>query len=458
MHMKNTHRLGFIQGAALLALLGGAACDDEDAASESGSAAEHEHDDSKSDAGAKSDDAKSDAGAKATDDDAKADAGSGETTSEDDKQAGKSWFVVPSQVYSADFADATSYIPIVPSLDVEEISLDKAREVNGRASIGAVGKWLFIAASTQPVVERFEVLADGSLKADGSLNFMNYGVPEFFSIDAWGAVFVDAEKAYIFNGSDGSHIVWNPTTLEITGEIAGPAVTKEGYNLESIAVVRGKRMYRLFTLLNYDSWEFLPEPQYLAVYDLDKDEIIDVVEESRCPQLYSRPFIDENDDIYFSGWVWTPGLALTSDYPKSCALRVKKGEDAFDPDWQLNFAADVTDGREAGILRYLGKGKALLDVFHAERTEIKADTDAEELSSTPNWRLWTVDLEAKTGAPMEGFDFKAGGYTDITVDGRNFLMMPNDDYSETTTYEIVDDKPVKVFKIRGSSYDMRKLR
>jgi hypothetical protein len=373
-------------------------------------------------------------------------------------ESGGPFFAVPSEVYGADFATSTSYVPIVPSLDVKEISLDDAREVDGRASIARVGDWLFIASSSAPVIDRFEVEADGSLKDAGRLNFSNYGVPEFFAIDAWGAVFVNEEKAYIFNGSDGSHVVWNPTTLEITGEIPGPDVVVDGYNLESIAFVRGNRLYRLFTVLNYDSWEFLAEPQYLAVYDLEKDELIDLVEETRCPQLYNRPFIDESGDIYFSGWVWTPGLTLTSDYPASCALRIKDGEDTFDPDWQLNFAEDVTDGREAGILRYLGDGKALLDVFHDERVTIDDDTDAQELVNTPNWRLWTIDLETKAGGPLEPFDFKAGGYTDIEVDGRTFLMVPNEDYSETTAYEVVDGEAVEGFKVQGSSYHMVRVR
>jgi hypothetical protein len=112
------------------------------------------------------------------------------------------------------------------------------------------------------------------------------------------------------------------------------------------------------------------------------------------------------------------------------------------------------------MLRYLGQGQALLDVFHAERVEggIKPDTDAQELVNLPNWRLWKIDLEKKTGGPIESLDYKAGGFTDVAVDGRNFLMVPNDDYSETTAYEIKGDEAVKGFKIRGSSYDMRRVR
>lgn len=373
-------------------------------------------------------------------------------------EVSESWFAVPTQVYAADFLTSVSYVPLVPSLDVDKIGLDDAKELDGRASAARVGDWLFIAGSSEPIVTRYSVDEDGSLHEDGRLNFANRGLPEYFAIDAWGAVFVNEEKAYIFNASDGSHVVWNPTTMKITGEIPGPDIVEEGYNLESVAVIRGNRMYRIFTFLNYDTWEFLAEPQYLAVYDVEQDELLDLVEETRCPQLYNRPFIDEAGDIYFSGWVWTPGLTLTGDYPKSCALRVKSGDDGFDQEWQLDFADDVTDGREAGMLRYLGDGKALLDVFHDERVEIDADTDAQALANTANWRLWTVDLEDLSGGPIEAFDYKAGGYTDVQVDGRTFLMVPNGDYSETTAHEIVDGNPVEGFKIEGSSYQMVRVR
>lgn len=385
------------------------------------------------------------------------DAGAASSEGGADEPGASSLFAVPSQIYSADFATSTSYVPIVPSLDVARISLDDAREVEGNGTVAKLGDYVYIASSSAPVVDRFQLQDNGSLKAAGSLNFSNYGVPEYFTIDAWGGVLIDAEKAYVFNGTDGSHVVWNPKTMEITGTIDGPGLVQEGYNFESIAVVRGNRMYRIFTFLNYDTWEFLAAPQFLAVYDLDKDELIDVVEEDRCPQLYNRPFVDEKGDIYFSGWVWTPGLTLTGDYPASCALRIKDGEDSFDPDYQLNFA-DITDGREGAVLRYLGDGKALLDVFHDERVTIDEKTDPQELMNTPNWRLWSIDLETKAGGPIENLDFKAGGYTDVQVDGRNFLLVPNDNYSETTAYELIGGEAKEGFKIQGSVYHIVQLR
>jgi hypothetical protein len=443
--------------------------EDNDKSNDSDDAETSETDDTRlDDSDGTSDEPQSDAAADIHADAGTADGGNASTTTDEGtngsdttnttgEEEGEAWFVVPSEIYAPDFATSTSYVPVVSSLDVNRIELDVAKELDGRASVAAIGDWLFVASSGEPIVSRYTINEDGSLEEAGALNFSNYGVPQWFSIDSWGGVFVNAEKAFIFNGSDGSHIIWNPSTMQITGEISGPGVGVDGYNLESIAVVRGNRMYRLFTALNYDTWEFLTDSQYLAVYDLDNDTLIDLIEETRCPQLYNRPFIDERGDIYWSGWVWTPGLTLTSDYPKSCALRVRNGEDEFDPEWQLNFADDVTGGREAGIMRYLGNGKALLDVFHDERVEIDADTDAQELSNTANWRLWTIDLDEKIGEPVDGLDFKAGGYTDVQVGNRTFLMVPNEDYSETTAYEVVDGAAVKGFEIQGSSYHMVRI-
>jgi len=450
MTMSKVERFSCLSVVAMLAMLGSApGCDEGEPASDDSQGADDGTEGGSNENGSN----ETDPSSPRTDE-----GGSDETTSDSSGDA-EPVFAIPTEVFGPDFSTSTSYVPLTPSLDVARVELDNAREYPERASAATVGDYLFVAASTEPVIHRFSVAVDGMLVEEGSISFMNYGVPESFSIDPWGGYFINPEKAYIFNGTFGSHIVWNPTTFEIGGELPGPEnILQEGYDLESVAVVRGNRMYRIFTLLNYDTWEFLVEPQYLAVYDLDNDEMLDMVQDSRCPQLYSRPFIDEQGDIYFSGWVWTPGLTLTAGYPASCALRIRNGEDTFDPEWQLNFAADLTDGREGAIMRYLGNGQALLDVFHAEMTTFDEATDPLELVQNPIWRLWTVDLQAMTGAPVDGLDFKAGGYQDVVIDDRTFIMVPNENYSETTAFEVVDGQALEKFKIQGNSYHMVKVR
>jgi hypothetical protein len=87
----------------------------------------------------------------------------GNQTSAEDE--GEAWYVVPTQLYSPDFMTSTSYVPLVSSLDVEEIRITDAKELDGRASAYALGEWLFIASSGEPVVSRYTVNEDGSLKS-----------------------------------------------------------------------------------------------------------------------------------------------------------------------------------------------------------------------------------------------------------------------------------------------------
>ena len=148
--------------------------------------------------------------------------------------------------------------------------------------------------------------------------------------------------------------------------------------------------------------------------------------------------------------------ALVKGAPQSCSLRVLAGEEAFDPSWQFRYA-DVAGGREGAVLRYLGDGKALADIFHDERATIGDTTDPSALGESSNWRLWTVDLHEGTGAPVEGLDFKPGGYNDVHVGGRSFILMPSADYAHTTAYELADGNAARRFEIQGLASHMVEL-
>jgi hypothetical protein len=366
-------------------------------------------------------------------------------------------YAIATEIYGADFATSTSFIRLVSSLDGGEIDLGAAREYNGRATLGTVGDWLFIMDGEQPIIERFSVGADGALTQTGQLSFANYGMP-YWTIDAWGNTMVSPTQAYFTNPGDGSLIVWNPTSMEIVREIPLPLDAPAGLELQAApAYLRGDRLFRLFSWANFDTFEFSKAPQQLGVYDTTSDELVALAEDDRCPAVYSEPFEDEAGALYFSNHVWSPMETLVKGAPQSCSLRVLAGEAAFDPEWQLKYA-DFADGREGAVLRYLGNGQALADIFHDERTTITSETDPSELGQSSNWRLWTVNLETDVGAPIEGLDFKPGGYNDVHVGGRSFILMPSDNYARTTAYELLDGAAIRRFGIQGSAYHMVELR
>jgi hypothetical protein len=379
----------------------------------------------------------------------------GATTPAGDLQGGP-LYAIATEIYGADFATSTSFVQLVSSLDTSEIDVASAREYNGRATVGSVGSWLFVMDGEEPIVDRFIVGADGSLTLDAQLSFANYGMP-YWTIDAWGNTMLSPTKAYLSNVADGSLIVWNPTSMEIVREIPLPTLASADLELQSSpAVVRGDRLYRLFSWANFDTFEFSRAAQQLGVYDVASDELLSLAEDNRCPAVYSEPFADESGALYFSNHVWSPMETLVKGAPQSCSLRVLAGEAAFDPDWQLNYA-DFADGREGAVLRYLGNGQALADIFHDERTTITSDTDPSELGQSSNWRLWTLNLDTKVAAPIDGLDFKPGGYSDVHVGGRSFILMPSDDYARTTAYELLGGAAVRRFGIQGSAYHMVEL-
>ena len=65
---------------------------------------------------------------------------------------------------------------------------------------------------------------------------------------------------------------------------------------------------------------------------------------------------------------------------------------------------------------------------------------------------------AQVGWQSEKMRDVKSSFGTVPVDGRTFLMVPNGDYTETTTYEIKDGKVNQGFKVRGSAYHMVRAR
>jgi hypothetical protein len=63
--------------------------------------------------------------------------------------------------------------------------------------------------------------------------------------------------------------------------------------------VRGNRLYIAVGWANWDAYVWSDEV-YLAVYDTDTDELIDLVQETRCPSLDNQVSRDEAGNIDFS--------------------------------------------------------------------------------------------------------------------------------------------------------------
>jgi hypothetical protein len=364
-------------------------------------------------------------------------------------------FAISSVVYDGD--DATTYVALIDSLEATEVDYDRALELPGRASIATYGGKLFVGGGDSPVIRRYAIEVDGSFTQDGTVSFANYGLTGTLFIDDWGLNFISAEKAYLTNSSDLT-IVWNPTTMEITGEIETPELLRAAplSGNSGPAVLRDGKLFRAIGWRDWTSYTTSAE-QYLAVYDTATDTLEATVREERCPALDNRVEVAEDGTLYFSNWIYNVTETLGRGAPRSCSLRVLPGATSFDPGWQLTFS-DIAEGREGAGLSYLGDGKGFLTVFHHERVTIDAETDLLALAQTPNWRLWSVDLTTRTAAPLEGADWTSGGYSRIELDGRTFILLPSSDYASTQSYEVTAAGLTRHLTLRGFNYQVVKVR
>lgn len=372
------------------------------------------------------------------------------------ERASGSLYAVMYEVFTAD--DSDSYLSIFDTLDIDALDTKRAREfAGGRAYMQTYNEWVFVGEPSSPIIHRYSLGRGGELTDQRDLSLGNFGIAEA-SIDDWGINFVSPTKAYYFSYEDGTIIVWNPSTMEITGEIDPPVdYLRDGFETNcSTAAVRGNRLYRSIYWEDTESAERSPD-QMLLVYDTDEDRVVASSTETRCAALGNRTYTAEDGTIYFSNWIWPISDTILNGAPPHCALRINPDADTFDPEWKFEYA-DIASGREGAMFTYLEDGKGLVSIFHDEEAHHDETTDAWDYAANPNWELWNIDIEARTGSPVEGVPRNTGAYTPVQIDGREFVMIPGEGWEKTQLYELDGTRAKPYVDIPGWSYMFTKLR
>ncbi|NTX16000.1 MxcI [Myxococcus sp. CA051A] len=355
-------------------------------------------------------------------------------------------------------AGSATYVSVFNSLDVTALDLTKAREHSGFATIGAVDGMLFVGAGEKPEVSRYTVRDDGSLEEAGRISFANYGLatsPLYFN------QFVDSTTAYM-SLEESKRILWNPSTMEISGPVEAPGLVREREDLvvktsyDRGRVVRGDYAFQAFYWTDGDYFDFLPTSQ-IAIYSKADDSLVKLLD-APCPGL-DVATQDEAGNIYFSNWVFSSAApVLKEGAPPTCLVRIKAGSQEIDTAFTRSLSS-LVGNRETAAFRYLGNGVGVVAVFYKENLTIDANTKPTDITGGLHWKLWQVNLTAGTAAPVEGLDFIAGGYYAFTLDQRTFLLLPTADYSKTAVWELgTSGAAVKRFETLGWAYQFVKVR
>ncbi len=113
----------------------------------------------------------------------------------------------------------STFIQTIDSLDEGPFDNSNAVEVQGNAVVlSSPGAFYVGLTEGEPVWIRYEVNSDGQTREDGRLSFLEFGVSGL----NFSNVLVDPETAVSVLPSQAIAVVWNPSTMEVIGEVDLP--------------------------------------------------------------------------------------------------------------------------------------------------------------------------------------------------------------------------------------------
>jgi len=369
-------------------------------------------------------------------------------------------YALATSLYGTDDS-VLSYVTLTDTLDLSELPREEAREFPGYSFISSSGGKLLVSDGEAPTITSYEIGADLSWQESARVNFGNLGVT------GGGAGFerhwfLDADTAYITLDVT-KRIIWSPSEMVIDGVMEDTALApvRDGLQLDA-TFNRQPRLLKGPILKPFyyrdEDWYLFGQTTSIAVYDPvthAEESIIDVP----CPSL-EVPSQDEAGNTYFSTWTYGPTLGLYGLGPNLCVRRITP-DSTLDESWAPDLTS-WTGGRPVNVFRYMRDGKAVGTVLHTDEVNIdfSAGYDEDEAAELDNhWRLWLFDLEAETARPIEGIEGIGSGFFWANFEGRTFLFVPNEDWSQSSVFELdTDGNATKRFESAGFINDWIRVR
>jgi hypothetical protein len=229
------------------------------------------------------------------------------------------------------------YVGAVPELPEGELDYSGYLEL-GNVDLSAYGGWVFAWERETPSLTRYGVREDFSLFQSGEqLSFRNYGAgAEFVGGEL---AFISPTRAYALSSELDLVVVWNPTTMEITGTIPmQPPDVPEGFVpfAHHPAVVGDKVIWEIVST-NADTEE-IHHAAMLAIASAETDEPVRYATDERCAGA-NGGHMDEHGDYYVRAdgyWGKYAAYGPRAGEVGTCVLRIRAGEVEFDPDYLVS--------------------------------------------------------------------------------------------------------------------------
>ena len=288
---------------------------------------------------------------------------------EDDNspQLSRGDIVISTTIPNPDGMTGSSYLQLTESFSKKTLDNSKAEQIPYSAGVTKFDDDIFVMPGfTSNPIKKFGRNENKELVQTGSLTVPAGSLP-FLMLKA------SSDKIYLPFWSGGKIWIFNPITMEKTGEIDVSSYGRDDGNPDpSAMVIRDGKLYvGLFQAIG----GFYPDPKYpfadVLIIDIATDAVDKMITTETIPGLDTtglstptRPidnntiFVDENNDIYvvcIGGFGQTPGH-------KTGIVKIKSGETDFDPSYKFVVADSTVIGETNKIgyianAMYMGNGK-----------------------------------------------------------------------------------------------------
>ncbi|HMI85428.1 MAG TPA: hypothetical protein VK550_15135 [Polyangiaceae bacterium] len=361
-------------------------------------------------------------------------------------------YVLSSVVIDAD-GNRTTYVQTIPSLDSGPFTNEAAIELPGNGVVLAGGRHFYVGLAEEPTWVRYSVTETGAIESTGRMSFLNLGASR---ID-FGNAYLDDETAVSVLTNPPVAVVWNPTTMEIRGEIALEGVTRDGYELEVWTTIAHKGL--VYIPARWSDWdgERIYPGVSLVIVDPKAMKIVGRASDDRCASGGRVVF----DDAGY-GYVMGDGRnyatqmfanASGGSAPENCLLRIAPGANQFEPGYFYTIPS-LTGGRESiSELETVTQdtGIAFAKMFYPDKLPPGVEPVNFEFWNHPAHKMWRLHLGSPpTAEEVQGIPFSAIGFEGGVVAGKLYTgESPDGSASDVYETDPMTNTAVLRFKMDG---------